>query len=194
MEKINKRSHFRVEMLIPVKWEILDDEDTEKVKKGLGNTLFKQGGVLSPIEEYLDETVPGSKDEQLYLALQYLNNKLDFIIEQIMAKTEDKSLRHDDIIELSAAGLKFKTLEKIEIGSYLKMELMMPGVIQFGMELIAEVLRVMEDENGNGYVIAARIACIKDDAKDSIVKMVFQKQRSDIRNNRRDQEEVTKID
>lgn len=194
MEKTNKRSHFRVEMLIPVKWEFLDDEETEKVKKGLGNTLFKQGGVMSPIEEYLDQTVPGSKDEQLYLALQYINNKLDFIIEHIMARAEDKYLYHDNIIELSAAGLKFKTMGKIEVGSYLKMELMLPGVIQFGMELISEVLRVMEDEKGNGYVIAARIACIKDDGKDSIIKMVFQKQRSDIRNNRLNQEIADKID
>ena len=95
---------------------------------------------------------------------------------------------------MSAAGLKFKTMGKIEVGSYLKMELMLPGVIQFGMELISEVLRVMEDEKGNGYVIAARIACIKDDGKDSIIKMVFQKQRSDIRNNRLNQEIADKID
>lgn len=183
MKKLNKRTDFRVVMSIPVKWQVLTDEDSEMVAKGRGMELFKHRGVPSPIEEYIDQTVPGSKDEQLYLALQFLNNKLDFIIENIMTVQEHKLPYEDHIIELCASGLKFITPVKVETGSYIKMELLMPGVVQFGMELIAEVLRVEEDEKR--YVIAARIACIMDDARDSIIKIIFQKQRKDIRDKKR---------
>ncbi len=188
MEQKNKRGHFRVDILIPVKWEVLDKEESETVKNGLGNTLFKQHGVPSPIEEYLENTVPGSKDEQFYLALQFLNNKMDFIIEQLMDRSMGKNLFQDSITELSAEGLKFRTREKIEPGMYIKMNLMMPGVIQFGMELIVEVLRVVEDKDE--YITAGRIACIMDDARDSIVKLIFRKQRSDIRNHKQRLEEI----
>ena len=58
----------------------------------------------------------------------------------------------------------------------------MPGIIQYNMELIAEIIRLTKKEEQ--YENAARIIHIKDDARDSIVKLVFQKQRMDIRNNK----------
>lgn len=179
MNSLNRRSHFRVELLLPVKWHILNEEEIEVVKKGLGNKLFKREGLPSPIDEFLDQAPPGSKEEQMYRSLQLLNNKLDFIIDQIISKSGDVEPGQDDLIELSASGLKFCTRTKINSGSFLKMSLIVPGSFQYRIELIAEVLRVKEQNNR--FIIAAKIIYIEDDARDSIIKIVFQKQRMDIR-------------
>jgi hypothetical protein len=180
MPEINKREHFRVEMTIPVKWKLLTEEEIQLVKKGMGNTLFKQYGIPSPIDTFLEETVKGSKDEQLFQSLQLLNNKLDYIIEHVLSKPSCESTGHDNIMEISATGIKFASEEEFREGALLKMELVMPSIVQYHMELITEILRVIKKKDKNVY--ATRIVCIRDDAHDSIVKMVFQKQRVDIRN------------
>ncbi len=182
MSDINQREHFRVEMTVPVKWKILTDSEKEIVNKGMGNTLFREGGIPSPIDTFLEEASPGSKDEQLYQSLQLLNNKLDFIIEQMMSSSQNRISGNDNIMEISASGLKFSSEEKFEKGTMLKMELIMPGIVQYNMELITEIVRVTESDNR--YINAASIVHIREDARDSIVKLVFQKQRIDIRNNR----------
>ena len=72
------------------------------------------------------------------------------------------------------------------IGSYLKMNLIIPGTVQYQIGLIAEALRV-ESKDSN-FIIAAKIVYIDDEARDSIIKTVFQKQRIDIRRVKTDQE------
>ncbi len=180
MSESNRREHFRVEMTVPVKWRILTDDEVDIVKNGMGNTLFKQSGIPSPIESFLGEAVKGSKDEQLFLAFQLLNNKLDYIIEHLLFRPSSEQTGHDKIMEISASGLKFASDEKFEEGTFLKMELLMPGIVQYNMELITEIIRSTKKDAQ--HINAARIVYIKDDARDSIVNLVFQKQRMDIRN------------
>jgi hypothetical protein len=179
MSSTNRRSHFRVEILIPVRWRVLNKKETEMVEKGLGQSLFRKDGLPNPIDELLEQVTPGSNEEQIFRSLQLLNNKLDFIIEQILSESVESMPGRDDLIEISASGLKFSTREKVDVGEFLKMSLFMPGTIQYQIELVARTLRVEAYDNGS--IIAARIIHIDDDARDSIVKTVFQKQRLDIR-------------
>ena len=62
MPETNKRDHFRVEITVPVKWKLLSEDEIELVKNGMGNTLFKQSGIPSPIDAFLEETPKGSRD------------------------------------------------------------------------------------------------------------------------------------
>ncbi|MBN1904134.1 MAG: PilZ domain-containing protein [Deltaproteobacteria bacterium] len=180
MPEINKRDHFRVEITVPVKWKLLSEDEIELVKNGMGNTLFKQSGIPSPIDTFLEETPKGSKDEQLFQALKLLNHKLDYIIEQILSRPTCESAGQDNIIEISASGLKFVSEEDFKEGALLKMELIMPAVVQYNIELITEILRATKKRDK--FIYGTRIVCINDDAHDSIIKMIFQKQRVDIRN------------
>jgi len=177
---MNRRNHFRIEMSVPVKWQLLGEKEIALVKKGMGDSLFKSEELSSPIDEYLEQVSPGSKDEQLFRAFQLINNKLDYIIEQIASNDLGSTGTQDDVIEISASGLKFVTREHLESGSFLKMNLLMPGTFQYQMDFIAEVVRI--EENANGFVTAAKFIQIKEEARDSIVKVVFQKQRKEIRN------------
>jgi len=66
------------------------------------------------------------------------------------------------------------------------MEMVMPAAIQYNIELITEILRAAKKRDK--IIYATRIVCINDDAHDSIIKMVFQKQRVDIRNRKSPEE------
>ena len=123
---MNRRDHFRIEMLVPVKWQVLNDKEIALVQKGLGENLFESEELPSPIDEYIEQLSPGSGDEPIFRAFQLLNNKLDYIIEQIDSNNRKSKGAKDDVIEISASGLKFVTGEHLETGIFLKMTLIMP--------------------------------------------------------------------
>jgi len=178
MANDNKRNFFRVDILIPVKWQILNKAETDFLKKGLSCTLLQQNGLQNPIEKIPEQSSSSTKDDQISRSFLLLNNKLDMIINLMLSEPEAISAR-DNVVEISASGLRFKTMEKIDTGVLLKMNMIIPGTSSFQIELIAETLRV--EKIDTGYIIAVNIICIDDDARDFIVKMIFQKQRIDIR-------------
>jgi c-di-GMP-binding flagellar brake protein YcgR len=183
MSAENRRNHFRVEILVPVRWQILNNNEIEIFKNGGGDTLLKTEGLPNPIDDLIDQATPGSESEQLYQALKYINNKLDFIIEEQMSASIGKQSSQDDVIEISASGLKFFTKEKLDQGNLLKMSLILPGTFQYQMDFIARTMRI--EKNAQGYVVAAKFLHISDDSRDSIINVVFQKQRLDIRNKKK---------
>lgn len=133
----------------------------------------------------MEEADPGSKEEQLYRCLQLINNKLDFIIDQTLLKSTENPSDLDDVIEISGSGLKFTSRKYVKPGTLLKMSLIMPETLQYQMEFIAEVVR--GEEKGNSFINAVRILVVNEDTRDSIVQIVFQKQRKEIRMERIDQ-------
>ena len=179
MNPENRRKYFREELTVPARWQVLMDEEIKLVEKGMGSSLFKSADLPDPIDEFLEETVPGSKEEQLYRCLQLINNKLDFIIDQMFLKSTENPPNLDEVIEISGSGLQFRSKKHLKPGTLLKMSLIMPETLQYEMELIAGVVRV--DEKDDSFINAARILVIEDETRDSIVQVVFQKQRKEIR-------------
>lgn len=179
MNPENRRKYFREELTVPARWQVLMDEEIKLVEKGMGSTLFKSAGLPDPIDEFLEEADLGSKEEQLYRCLQLINNKLDFIVDQMFLKSTENPPNLDEVIEISGSGLQFRSKKHVKPGTLLKMSLIMPKTLQYEMELIAEVVRV--DEKGDSFINAARILVIEDEVRDSIVQVVFQKQRKKIR-------------
>jgi hypothetical protein len=114
-----------------------------------------------------------------------LNNKLDFIVEQIFLKERDTPPSRGDVIEISGSGLKFTSDELLEKGTLLMMNLILPGTFEFQLELISEVLR--SEDVGGGFVIAAKILEIREETRDEIIKVVLQKQRKEIRTGKTNQ-------
>jgi hypothetical protein len=55
------------------------------------------------------------------------------------------------------------------------------------MEFIAGIVRV--EENGEGHIVAANILEIDEETRDAIIKVVFQKQRMEIRQEKGAREE-----
>jgi len=179
MDSDNRRKDFRIDITLYFRWKALTVEETELLRRGMGSTLLKRKEVPSPIDEILKQTAPGSREEQLYRSLQLINNKLDFIIDNTFLESTESQQHQDKITELSGSGLKFLTHEKLSLGNFIKMNIIMPGTFQYQVELIVEVLRV--ERRGNISEVAAQIEEIDETAKDAIIKIVFQKQRQEIR-------------
>jgi len=145
----------------------------------MGAKLFRKGPLPSPIDEFLEEAVPGTTEEILYRCLRLINSKLDFIIDQIFSKSSEDDYFRDEVIEMSGSGLRFTSRKPLEAGRLLKMNLIILETLQYETELIAEVVRV--EENEDRFVIAAKLVEIDEDARDSIIKVLFKSQRKKIR-------------
>ena len=182
---MNRRKFYRGKITVPARWQPLTEEDSRLVFDGKGSELFKQANLLDPLDEILERAEPGTSEKQILRCLQLLNNKLDFIIEQIFLKERETPPSRGDVIEISGSGLKFTSEELLQKGTLLMMNLILPGTFEFQLELISEVLR-SEDVAG-GFVIAAKILEIREETRDEIIKVVLQKQRKEIRTGKTNQ-------
>jgi hypothetical protein len=181
MESGNRRKYYRARITLPVSWERLDEEARRLVEQGQGARLLRKGGLANPIDEYLAQAEPGSEERRIYRCLQLVNNKLDFLIDQLVNRCE-RERPLDDVIEISGSGLKFITREPLSVGDLLRMDLLMPESFHYQMELLAEVVRVEEEEDASQ--VAAGIVAIDEEFRDAIVQAVFRKQRQEIREDR----------
>jgi len=182
---MNRRKFYRGKITVPARWQPLTEEDSRLVFDGKGSELFKQADLLNPLDEILERAEPGTSEKQILRCLQLLNNKLDFIIEQIFLKERETPSSRGDVIEISGSGLKFTSEELIQKGTLLMMNLILPGTFEFQLELISEVLR--SEDVGGGFVIAAKILEIREETRDEIIKVVLQKQRKEIRTGKTNQ-------
>ena len=179
MSSENRRKDFRVDISLHCRWEALTEEEVKLLKRGMGRSLFEKNECDSPIDEIMRQTVPGSQEEHWYRSLQLINNKLDFIIDQIFLESSELPMKRDKVIELSGSGVKFVSHRNIQPGTFLRMLLILPGTFLFQIELIGEVMRI--ERKGEAAVAAARIVEIDEAARDAIITVVFQKQRQEIR-------------
>ena len=82
--------------------------------------------------------------------------------------------------------MKFTCREHVPGGSLLKLDLIMPATAQYQLEMIAEVVRV--EARQGGYIVACSIMEIDEPSRESIIQVVFEKQRRDIRSAKGEQE------
>jgi hypothetical protein len=173
MVLINKRNYFRVELVLPVQWRELNSYETELVKNDSGCNLISRN--LFQMET--QKSLTSNKEDHVSHAFQALNNKLNFIINSMSGS--DQLPSDDRIVEISASGLKFRTKNNPGTGAFLRMSLIFPGLHHLQLDVITETMRIQKFDDG--YLIAANILCIDENARDFLVKMIFEKQRADIR-------------
>jgi len=181
MEQGNRREFLRARVSFPARCKILQGQELDLVKQGLGVTLFRAGDQPDPIEEFASTMPSGTQTDIFYHCFQNLNNKLDFIIEQLAFPEQKAHLSFKEVIEISGSGFKLLSKEAIPDGTYMKVDLIMPSTIQFRIELIAEVIRTEMDAETGKYEVAAKIIDIDETARDAIIEAVFRKQRKVIR-------------
>ncbi|MBW2102392.1 MAG: PilZ domain-containing protein [Deltaproteobacteria bacterium] len=166
MEVQNRRQYIRTSIILPAKCQILEKDEIDLVRKGEGKSLFRDRGHVSPIDEMVEQATPG-RERRAFLK---------------------------EVVEISGSGMKFTSEEPLAVGTLLKTDLIMPGSARFRVELIAEVLRVEEVKapepaRRDPYLVAAAFKEIDEDARDAIIKTVFDNQRKMIRLSRQEDEE-----
>lgn len=179
MDSGNRRRDFRVEITIHARWKKLTDKELGLLKSGKGITLLKKTELSSPIDDILQQTVPGSREEGIYKSLQLINNKVDFVIEQMLLGSAESPFHQDKVVDISGSGLKLVSREELAAGTMIRLILLMPGTFQYQVELIAEVMRV--EKAPEGFIAATQIIAIDETARDTIIKVVFKKHRHEIR-------------
>ena len=181
MEHANRREFVRAKVSFPAKIKILQGDDLECVKKGLGLTLFRGEGQPDPLEEFISTMTPSPQTNILYQCFKNLNNKLDFIIQEMTLPSKDKQESFREVVELSGSGFKFLSPEPISQGAIAKVDLILPSTVEFRVELIAEVIRCETDDSNGKNTVVAKILEIDEVARDAIIESVFKKQRKVIR-------------
>jgi len=181
MEQPNRREFVRAKVSLAARIEVLQGNDLELVRNGSGVSLFRGADYPDPLEEFATMMPTGPQTELLHRLFQNLNNKLDFIIEQLTLSGDRSPASFKEVVELSGSGFKFIGDQPMPQGTYLKVDLLIPSTVQFRIELIAEVIRSEAAERGPGYVMVARIVDIDEASRDAIIESVFKKQRKVIR-------------
>ena len=186
MEPANRREFLRAEVRLPASCQVLSPQESKRVVKGSPSGLLRGKNYPNPIDEIIEQIKPGAQEEPLYRCLQLLNNKLDFLIDQIAFAQEEPGTSLNEVIEISGSGLKFVSREALHVGDFLRINLIMPATLQFKIESITEVIRVQERRHGAGrnpfdFLVAARFIEIDEGSRDAIIETVFRTQRKIIR-------------
>jgi hypothetical protein len=182
----NRREYTRAKVKFFARFRILGHAEEESVIKGMAGFLLQRGHAIGPLEELIEQIAPGSEDEPLIRCLQFINNKIDFIIDEITSSGKGGMSGTSDVTEISGSGFRLDCDIRLSRGQLLKVDLLMPSALQYRIELIAEVVRVDEGEQEPGqdrkrFSVFARFLEIDDESRESIIKAVFSRQRERIR-------------
>ncbi|MBN2126358.1 MAG: hypothetical protein JW821_18805, partial [Deltaproteobacteria bacterium] len=86
MTSENRRRFFRAQITAPARWQMLGEEERRLLDQGLGRALLDQVELPSPIDEFMEQAAPDSEEAHLFRSLQFINSKLDFMINQLFLK------------------------------------------------------------------------------------------------------------
>lgn len=186
MSTENRREYLRANVALSAQCRLLTRQEVDLIAQGEIASVLQGGKNSSPFDEIIDQMPTGSKEEHLYRCLKMMDNKLDFIIEQMISPHVRPGTSIEEVVELSGSGLKFVSKKPLSEGSLLKMDLIMPGTFEFKVEFIAKVVRVyaMDFPRKGGiseYHVAVHFAEIHERARDAIIETIFKRQRKMIR-------------
>ncbi|MFZ0450485.1 MAG: hypothetical protein WAL98_14705 [Desulfatiglandaceae bacterium] len=182
----NRREYLRTDITLSTRCRLLTREEMELVEQGNMSGILQKSSFSSPIDEIIEQLPSGSEDETLYRCLKMMDNKVNFIIEQMASPSDQPDKIMNAVIELSGSGIKFVSKDPFSKGVFLKMDLIMPDTIEFMVEFIASVVRVESklppaEKGVQEYCVAAQFAQIDERVRDAIIETIFKKQRKMIR-------------
>ena len=185
MKGPNRREYARAKVKLFARFSVLDRAEEERVKLGARPPL-RGGRSIGPLEELVEQIGPGNLDEPLLRCLQFINNKIDFIIDEITSRGKTSMSGVSEVTEISGSGFLFNCNVRLTRGQLVKVDLIIPSALQYRIELTARVVRVDEaqQEPGQGersFCVSARIVEIDEESRESIIKAVFSRQRERIR-------------
>jgi hypothetical protein len=186
MKAPNRREYARAKVRFFARFRMLDRTEEEGVKKGTAGYPLRGGRPNGPLEELVEQIAPGSVDEPLFRCLQFINNKIDFIIDEITSRGQGGMSGPSEVTEISGSGFKLDCDMSPPKGQLLKVDMIMPSALQYRIELIAKVVRVDEAQQEPGqdrrrFSVSARFVEIDEESRESIIKAVFSRQRERIR-------------
>ncbi len=119
--------------------------------------------------------------KELLEFLSNLNNKLDVILSLLNQNSLSQDFPYKgEVVEISGAGLKFLSQEKLEPGTPIEVALSLSTLPPLLIGLVGEILR-LEGEQNQKYLYALKYLFLRDSDREQIVQFVFKEQRELLR-------------
>lgn len=182
----NRREYLRTDITLSTRCRLLTREEMDLVEQGSMSGILQSSSFSSPIDEIIDQLPSGSEEETLYRCLKMIDNKVNFVIDQMASSPGQPDKQMNEVVELSGSGIRFVSKDPFPKGVLLKMDLIMPDTFEFMVEFIARVVRVESklppaEKGVQEYCVAAHYEQIDERARDAIIEAIFKKQRKMIR-------------
>lgn len=120
--------------------------------------------------------------QELLQFLTALNHKLDIILTLLNQNQLGQDFPYTgEVTEISGAGLKFLTSEKLTPGQAIEVALSLSNLPPVLIGLVGEVLRIEEEQSSGKQLYALKYLFLRDSDREKIVQFVFKEQRELLR-------------
>jgi len=177
----DRRKEIRFKARAAVSFNILESADQYMRTYNSTLSIFNQPEYRLELNEH----------DPLEAFLLQLDAKLNYMIDLLSVNIQRKEYAHQALlIDISASGIHFLHSNEIKPGTPLEIGLALPAQPNSLMDVAAEVLRCdTYDKSGAGeykYEIGLVLTDILPDDQENIIRYIFQKQREEIRHQKKD--------
>jgi hypothetical protein len=169
-----KREYFRVDDIFPL--------ITKKVRS---NFTCRKSRIFSGFsqEVHAMDLPDDSIHPQLWKMLVDISAKLSLVLERLLLESEGMTKAENKKVNVSAAGIRFSTEEKIEVGDVIEVKMLLPACPPVGILTYGDVTRVLDLGNGE-YEVALQFTDMDDEVRDELIQYALKRQREIIRKQR----------
>jgi PilZ domain len=161
----DKREYARVAAYLPLDIRLVPSEQRDIHKPRISGVAILDNFAKPP---ELD-------DKPLAQWLNMLNAKLDSIISSLAVDREGFGSLTFKSMNISAAGMGFKSKEKYDKGAFLEMKILLYMYPHVALYLYGDVVK--SEREGDDFNTAVKFTGMSDDIRDEIIKFVFRRQR-----------------
>lgn len=173
-QKRKDREYSRVDAYVSLQVSPVSPESGDTLRSCASHEFL---GVTFP-------PLPDIEDAALAQCLQIVNAKLDAILRNLSLQREGVEAQQASPVNISGGGLRFYTPEPFAVGDLLKIKLVLPTHADTVFYIYGQVVRC-EPSTCDGHKVSVNFTVIDEDIRAKIVKFVFEKQREQLRNKRR---------
>jgi len=121
--------------------------------------------------------------KEFFVFLLNMDSKLNMLLNILSSnRLTDEYPYQGEIIELSGAGLKFRSDLKLKAGTFLEMAIAVSSLPPKLIGVVGELIRIEQLNEKNVYVL--KYSAIRESDREQIVQFVFQEQREALREQR----------
>lgn len=185
-----KRSFFRIEDLIHLNYEVIDQQDlqerTDRLDKGFTGQFMVMSS-LAAITSEMSVVLRRIENDNADLAtyLKALDRKIDLLGKTFMVGEVDLNDDQAVAVNLSASGIAFHSKKPLEINAAVELKMMlMPsctGVLTYGEVVGCDPVKA---RGNHDYLTRVAFTHIRDEDRDVLIKHVIRRQGNMLRERR----------
>ena len=161
----DKREYARVAAYLPLDIRLVPPEERDIHKARISGVAILDNFTKPP---ELD-------DKPLAQWLDMLNAKLDSIISSLAVDREGFGSLTFRAMNISAAGIGFKSKEKYDKGAFMEMKILLYMYPHVALYMYGDVIN--SEREGDDFNTAVKFTGMSDDIRDEVIKFVFRRQR-----------------